>query len=74
MSTGSASPTSRTTGSTRPHRFVELTPPGSPCSNVLTAGYVDSKPGLSQGVQLNVEDVDAVQASLRAPAVEVCDV
>jgi len=41
---------------------------------VLTAGYVDSKPGLSQGVQLNVEDVDAVQASLRAPAVEVSDV
>jgi len=25
-------------------------------------------------VQLNVEDVDAVQASLRAPAVEVSDV
>ncbi len=74
MSTRSASPTSRTTGSTRPHRFVELTPPGSPCSNALTAGYVDSKSGLSQGVQLNVEDVDAVQASLRAPAVEVSDV
>ncbi len=56
------------------HRFVELKPPGSPCSNALTAGYVDSKSSLSQGVPLNVEDVDAVQASLRAHGVEVSDV
>lgn len=54
--------------------FVELTPPGSSCWNVPMAGYVDSKPGLSRGVPLNVEDVDAVQASLRAHGVEVSDV
>jgi hypothetical protein len=27
------------------HRFVELVPPGSPCSIALTAGYVDAAPG-----------------------------
>jgi hypothetical protein len=27
------------------HRFVELMPPGSPCSIALTTGYIDSKPG-----------------------------
>ena len=25
------------------HRFVELVPPGSPCSIALTTGYVDSE-------------------------------
>jgi catechol 2,3-dioxygenase-like lactoylglutathione lyase family enzyme len=56
------------------HRFVELTPPGSPCSIALTTGYVDSEPGSLQGVQLNVEDIDAVHASLRAHDVDVSDV
>ena len=27
------------------HRFVELMPPGSPCSITLTTGYIDSQPG-----------------------------
>jgi hypothetical protein len=26
------------------HRFVELMPPGSPCSIALTTGYIDSEP------------------------------
>lgn len=56
------------------HRFVELTPPGSPCSIALTTGYVHSEPGSLKGVQLNVEDVDAVQASLRGRGVEVSDI
>src|SRR3954451_21709966 len=38
------------------HRFVELVPPGSPCSIALTTGYVDSEPGSLRGVQLNVDD------------------
>ena len=29
------------------HRFVELMPPGSPCSIALTTGYVHSAPGRS---------------------------
>jgi predicted enzyme related to lactoylglutathione lyase len=35
------------------HRFVELMPPGSPCSIALTTGYVDSKPGSLKGIQVN---------------------
>jgi hypothetical protein len=30
------------------HRFVELVPPGSPCTIALTAGYVDAEPGSLQ--------------------------
>jgi catechol 2,3-dioxygenase-like lactoylglutathione lyase family enzyme len=56
------------------HRFVELTPPGSPCSIALSTGYVDSEPGCLQGVQLNVENVDAVHAFLRDRDVEVSEI
>jgi len=45
------------------HRFVELMPPGSPCSIALTTGYIDSQPGCLKGVQLNVENVDEVHHS-----------
>jgi catechol 2,3-dioxygenase-like lactoylglutathione lyase family enzyme len=44
------------------HRFVELVPPGSTCTIALTSGYIDAAPGSLQGVQLNVDDVDAVHA------------
>jgi catechol 2,3-dioxygenase-like lactoylglutathione lyase family enzyme len=37
------------------HRFVELMPPGSPCSIALQMGYVDSAPGSLGGIQLNVD-------------------
>ena len=33
------------------HRFVELMPPGSPCSIALTTGYIDSQPGCLKGVR-----------------------
>jgi predicted enzyme related to lactoylglutathione lyase len=56
------------------HRFVELLPPGSPCSIALTEGYIDAEPGSLQGVQLNVEDVDEAHAALRAGRVAVTDV
>jgi predicted enzyme related to lactoylglutathione lyase len=56
------------------HRFVELTPPGSPCSIAITTGYVDSEPGSLKGIQLNVDDVGVVQASLRGRGVEVSDI
>jgi predicted enzyme related to lactoylglutathione lyase len=56
------------------HRFVELMPPGSPCSIALTTGYVDAEPGSLQGVQLNVEDADAAHAFLRDRGVEVSDI
>ena len=56
------------------HRFVEPTPPGSPCSIAITTGYVDSEPGSLKGIQLNVDDVGVVQASLRGRGVEVSDI
>jgi predicted enzyme related to lactoylglutathione lyase len=56
------------------HRFVELMPPGSPCSIALTAGYVDSEPGSLKGVQLNVDDADAAQAFLRHRGVDVSEI
>ena len=56
------------------HRFVELTPPGSPCSIALTQGYVDAVPGSLSGVQLNVDDVDVVHALLIRHGVLVSDV
>jgi catechol 2,3-dioxygenase-like lactoylglutathione lyase family enzyme len=56
------------------HRFVELLPPGSPCSIALTAGYVDSAPGSLQGIQVNVDDVDEVRALLRDRGVEVSEI
>src|SRR3954452_50084 len=56
------------------HRFVELLPPGSPCSIALTAGYVDSEPGSLQGVQVNVDDIDAAHTFLRDSGVEVSDI
>ena len=56
------------------HRFVELMPPGSPCSIALTAGYVESEPGSLEGIQLNVDDVDEVHAFLRDRDVEVSEI
>jgi uncharacterized glyoxalase superfamily protein PhnB len=56
------------------HRFVELLPPGSPCSIALTTGYVDNEPGSLEGVQLNVDDADTAHDFLRRRGVEVSDV
>ncbi|HEY7042438.1 MAG TPA: glyoxalase superfamily protein [Nocardioidaceae bacterium] len=56
------------------HRFVELVPPGSPSSIALTTGYVDSKPGSLKGIQVNVDDVDAVHEALRQHSVAVSDI
>ena len=56
------------------HRFVELTPPGSPCSIALQTGYVHSAPGSLGGVQLNVDDVHEVHQHLLERGVDVSEV
>jgi predicted enzyme related to lactoylglutathione lyase len=56
------------------HRFVELMPPGSPCSIALTTGYVDSQPGSLEGIQVNVDDVEEVHAFLRDRGVDVSEI
>ena len=45
-------------------RVVQLTPPGSACSIVLSTGLVKAAPGSVQGVQLVVSDVEAARAEL----------
>ena len=56
------------------HRFVELMPPGSPCSIALTTGYVDSEPGSLKGIQVNVDDVSDVHAFLLDRGVQVSEI
>jgi catechol 2,3-dioxygenase-like lactoylglutathione lyase family enzyme len=55
-------------------RFVQLTPPGSPCSIALGEGIVDAVPGSAQGLQLVVADVKAAHAELASRGVSVSDV
>ena len=55
-------------------RFVQLTPPGSPCSIAIGKGIVDSRPGSVAGLQLVVPDADAARAELLERGVEVSDV
>jgi predicted enzyme related to lactoylglutathione lyase len=56
------------------HRFVELMPPGSPCSIALTAGYIDAEPGSIRGLQVNVDDADAAHAYLSERGVAVSEI
>ena len=56
------------------HRFVELLPPGSPCSISLSTGYVDSPPGSLKGLQINVDDADAAHTFLHDRGVDVSEI
>ena len=55
-------------------RVVQMTPPGSACSVVIGEGLPLGEPGSVKGVQLVVEDLDAVREALAARAVPVSDV
>ena len=55
-------------------RFVQLTPPGSACSIALTTGAHEMKPGSIEGLQVVVDDADAVRAQLVERGVEVSEV
>ena len=53
-------------------RIVQLTPPGSGCSIMISKGIgEDMPPGSLKGLQLVVEDIDAARAQLVAGGVEV---
>jgi catechol 2,3-dioxygenase-like lactoylglutathione lyase family enzyme len=45
-------------------RFVQLTPPGSACSIAIGTGLTDMEPGVVQGLQLVVSDIEAARAEL----------
>ena len=51
-----------------------MTPPGSACSVVIGEGLPLGDPGSVKGVQLVVEDVDAVREMLAGRGVGVSDV
>jgi catechol 2,3-dioxygenase-like lactoylglutathione lyase family enzyme len=55
-------------------RVVQMTPPGSACSVVIGVGLPLGEPGSVKGVQLVVEDIDAVRASLAERGVPVGEV
>jgi len=52
-------------------RFVQLTPPGSACSIVLDLNMTPMAPGSLQGLQVVVEDSQAVHDELAAKGVDV---
>jgi len=45
-------------------RFVQLTPPGSACSIVMGVGVTEMAPGSQKGLQVVVDDVEAVRQEL----------
>ena len=47
-------------------RVVQMTPPGSACSVVIGVGLPLGEPGSVKGVQLVVEDLDAIRGELAA--------
>ena len=55
-------------------RVVQMTPPGSSCSVVIGVGLPLGEPGSVKGVQLVVEDIDAVRAAMADRGVPVGEV
>jgi catechol 2,3-dioxygenase-like lactoylglutathione lyase family enzyme len=55
-------------------RVVQMTPPGSACSVVIGEGLPLGAPGSVKGVQLVVEDIDAVRELLAGRGVGVGNV
>jgi predicted enzyme related to lactoylglutathione lyase len=55
-------------------RFVQLTPPGSSCSIVIGTGITKMAPGSQQGLQVVVNDVEAVRQALTSRGVKTSDV
>jgi catechol 2,3-dioxygenase-like lactoylglutathione lyase family enzyme len=55
-------------------RVVQMTPPGSACSVVLGEGLPLGEPGSVKGVQLVVDDIDAIREALAGRGVSVGEV
>jgi catechol 2,3-dioxygenase-like lactoylglutathione lyase family enzyme len=55
-------------------RVVQMTPPGSACSVVIGEGLPLGEPGSVKGVQLVVEDLDAVRSDLAGRGVNISGV
>ena len=59
-----------------PVRVVQLTPPGSACSIVLSSGLpgIEMPPGSLRGLHLVVTDIRAARAALLGRGVEVSEI
>jgi catechol 2,3-dioxygenase-like lactoylglutathione lyase family enzyme len=55
-------------------RVVQMTPPGSACSVVIGVGLPLGEPGSVKGVQLVVEDIDAVREAMAGRGVGISEV
>jgi catechol 2,3-dioxygenase-like lactoylglutathione lyase family enzyme len=55
-------------------RIVQMTPPGSACSVVIGTGLPLGEPGSVKGVQLVVEDLDALRSELAGLDVGISEV
>ncbi len=55
-------------------RLVQLTPPGSGCSIHLSTGILNMPPGVLEGLQLVVSDVEAARAEVVGRGVEASPV
>jgi catechol 2,3-dioxygenase-like lactoylglutathione lyase family enzyme len=55
-------------------RLVQLTPPGSGCSIHLSTGILKMPPGVLEGLQLVVSDIEAARAELVERGVEASPV
>lgn len=55
-------------------RLVQLTPPGSTCSIHLSTGILDTPPGVLEGLQLVIPEVDAARAKILERGVEISDI
>ena len=55
-------------------RFVQLTPPGSACSIVMGVGITEMPPGSQKGLQVVVDDVEAVRRELLGRGVKASEV
>ena len=55
-------------------RLVQLTPPGSGCSIHLSRGILSMPPGVLEGLQLVVSDIEAARSELVERGVEVSPV
>src|SRR3712207_592861 len=51
-------------------RLVQLTPPGSGCSIHLSRGILNMPPGVLEGLQLVVSDIEAARSELVERGVE----
>ena len=55
-------------------RVVQMTPPGSACSVVIGEGLPLGEPGSVKGVQLVVEDIEAVREAMLGRGVSIGEV